>query len=87
MDIWHILSWILLGLVAGIIAKFLMPGRAPGGIIMTILLGIAGALVGGFLARHVFKWGGAEGFDIYSIVVAVAGACLLIFAFQFLRKR
>ncbi|HEY7059206.1 MAG TPA: GlsB/YeaQ/YmgE family stress response membrane protein, partial [Vicinamibacterales bacterium] len=46
-----ILSWILFGLVVGIIAKLLMPGRDPGGFIITILLGVAGALLGGFLGR------------------------------------
>ena len=46
----HILGWILFGLIVGAIAKFLMPGRDPGGWIVTILLGIAGSFVGGFLA-------------------------------------
>jgi len=53
----HILSWLLFGLIVGIIAKFLMPGRDPGGFIVTILFGIAGAFVGGFLAQLVGWYG------------------------------
>ena len=48
-----ILSWILLGLIAGALAKFIMPGRDPGGLIVTILIGIAGAIVGGFLGSFI----------------------------------
>ncbi|HKO01984.1 MAG TPA: GlsB/YeaQ/YmgE family stress response membrane protein, partial [Thermoanaerobaculia bacterium] len=47
----HILGWLLFGLIVGAIAKFLMPGRDPGGWIVTILLGIAGSFVGGFIAQ------------------------------------
>ena len=46
-----VLGWIVFGLIVGIVAKFLMPGRDPGGMIVTILLGIVGALVGGFIGR------------------------------------
>ena len=63
----NILSWILVGLVAGIIAKLLMPGRDPGGCIITILLGIAGALLGGFL-MGIFGFGGITGFNFYSVI-------------------
>ena len=54
-----ILSWIVFGLIAGVIAKLLMPGRDPGGCIVTMLLGVAGAFVGGFLFRLVTWDGGA----------------------------
>ena len=65
-----ILGWILFGLVVGVVAKLLMPGRDPGGMIMTILLGIGGALVGGFLGR-VLGWYG-EG-DPVGLLMAVMG--------------
>jgi uncharacterized membrane protein YeaQ/YmgE (transglycosylase-associated protein family) len=59
----RVIGWIIFGLVVGIVAKFLMPGRDPGGFIITILLGIAGALLGGFL-------GGAAGFTGRAIRLA-----------------
>jgi uncharacterized membrane protein YeaQ/YmgE (transglycosylase-associated protein family) len=71
----EILSWILFGLVVGALAKLVMPGKDPGGIIVTILLGIAGAFVGGFIAV-------AVGFGIGTIVLAVLGAMLLLFAYR-----
>jgi uncharacterized membrane protein YeaQ/YmgE (transglycosylase-associated protein family) len=73
-----IISWIVFGLLAGVIAKLLMPGRDPGGCIITMLLGIAGAFVGGFLygllaGREVFFQ-----FDLGSLVVAVLGAVIIL---------
>jgi len=70
--------WILFGLLAGAIAKLLMPGRDPGGWIVTMLLGIAGAFVGGFVG-HVIWGGGLTGFDLGSFVLAVLGAIVLLF--------
>jgi uncharacterized membrane protein YeaQ/YmgE (transglycosylase-associated protein family) len=72
------LIWIVLGLVAGIIAKFLMPGRDPGGFFVTILLGIVGALVGGFLAGTVLGVADVTGLNLESIIVAIVGAVILI---------
>ena len=67
-----ILSWILFGLVVGVIAKLLMPGRDPGGFIVTILLGIAGALVGGFVGRALGFYGENHGAGwIMSILCAI----------------
>jgi uncharacterized membrane protein YeaQ/YmgE (transglycosylase-associated protein family) len=79
-----ILSWILLGLLVGVLAKWLMPGPDPGGTIMTIILGIAGAFVGGFLASLV-GMGSVTGFDIRSLLVAVGGAVLLLWGNRRLR--
>jgi uncharacterized membrane protein YeaQ/YmgE (transglycosylase-associated protein family) len=79
--IWNILSWILVGLVAGVIAKLLMPGRDPGGCIITILLGIAGALLGGFLAG-LFGFGGITGFNLYTLIVAVLGSILILVLYR-----
>jgi len=76
-----ILTWILVGLVAGIIAKFIMPGRDPGGIIVTILIGIAGGMLGGFIASQL-NLGTMTGFDIRSLVIAVLGALLLLFIYR-----
>jgi uncharacterized membrane protein YeaQ/YmgE (transglycosylase-associated protein family) len=74
-----ILGWILFGLVVGIIAKFIMPGRDPGGIIMTIVLGIVGALLGGFIGQALGLYGPGEpaGF-----VGATLGAILVLWIYR-----
>jgi uncharacterized membrane protein YeaQ/YmgE (transglycosylase-associated protein family) len=72
-----ILSWILFGLLAGALAKWIMPGRQGGGCLMTTLLGIAGALIGGFIGS-LLGLGGVGGFDIRSLGLAVVGALLLL---------
>ena len=74
-----ILGWILFGLVVGIVAKFIMPGRDPGGIIVTILLGIVGALLGGYIgqALHLYGPGEPAGF-----VGATLGAILVLFVYR-----
>jgi uncharacterized membrane protein YeaQ/YmgE (transglycosylase-associated protein family) len=79
-----ILGWILFGLVVGIIAKLLMPGRDPGGIIITILLGIAGAVVGGWLGRVFGFYGPGEpaGF-----IMALVGAVLLLWIYRLATRR
>ena len=74
-----VLGWILFGLLVGVVAKLLMPGRDPGGMIVTILLGIVGALVGGFLGR-VLGWY-REG-DPVGVLMAVMGAILVLFVFR-----
>lgn len=81
-----ILTWILIGLLVGVLAKWLMPGDDPGGLVVTILLGIAGALVGGWIARLI-GLGGFAGFDIGSLVIAVLGAMLLLFVHRRIRAR
>jgi uncharacterized membrane protein YeaQ/YmgE (transglycosylase-associated protein family) len=74
-----IIGWILLGLVAGVIAKAIMPGDDPGGIIVTIVIGIVGALLGGFLASRVFGIAvNEEFFDLKTWVAAIAGALILL---------
>ena len=80
-----ILTWILFGLVVGIIAKLLMPGRDPGGFIVTILLGIAGALLGGFVGRAMGWYG--EG-DAAGWIVSILGAIVLLALYRMMvRKR
>ncbi|GAA2747770.1 MULTISPECIES: GlsB/YeaQ/YmgE family stress response membrane protein [Kitasatospora] len=78
-----VISWILLGLVAGAIAKFLLPGRDPGGLIITTLIGIAGSFVGGWLASKVLhKSISAHFFDPATWISAIAGALVLLIAYR-----
>ncbi len=79
-----ILSWILFGLVIGIIAKVLMPGRDPGGFIITILLGIAGALLGGFVGRAMGFYG--EG-QAAGWIMSIIGAVLLLLVYRMMARR
>jgi uncharacterized membrane protein YeaQ/YmgE (transglycosylase-associated protein family) len=81
-----ILSWIILGLVVGALAKWIMPGKDPGGILITILLGIAGALLGGFLASFV-GLGPVTGFNFGSLVIALVGALVLLWAYRKVKGR
>ena len=75
------LSWILLGLVVGVLAKWLLPGNDPGGIIVTILIGIAGAIVGGYLAT-LLGLGAVTGFNLGSLAIAIVGAILLLVVYR-----
>lgn len=79
-----ILGWILFGLVVGIVAKLIMPGKDPGGFIVTILIGIVGALVGGFLGRllNLYEPGQPAGF-----IVATLGAILLLWIYRVATRR
>jgi uncharacterized membrane protein YeaQ/YmgE (transglycosylase-associated protein family) len=80
-----ILSWIVMGLIVGMLAKFIMPGKDPGGCIITILIGIAGAFVGGFIASRL-GLGSVTGFDIRSILVAVGGAVILLILYRIIKR-
>ena len=75
MSIGAIIAWIIIGLIAGALAKLIMPGDDPGGIIVTILIGIAGAFIGGFLVGLIGLGGGGW---IWSIIVATIGAIRLL---------
>jgi uncharacterized membrane protein YeaQ/YmgE (transglycosylase-associated protein family) len=81
-----ILLWIVFGLVAGAVAKFIMPGPDPGGWIVTILLGIGGAVVGGMVATA-FGFGGMTSFDIRSLMVAIGGALILLAGYRLVANR
>ena len=76
-----ILAWIVFGLIAGALAKFILPGKQGGGFILTILLGIVGAIVGGFLGTHLLGFGDVSGFDLRSMAIAVGGALLVLFVY------
>ena len=84
MNIAQIVVWVVFGLVAGLLARWLVPGKASGGIVITILLGIGGALVGGYLGSLLGIQ--SSGF-IVSLALAVGGAVLLLFIYSFLVKK
>lgn len=77
------LGWVVIGLIAGVLAKWIMPGRDPGGIIITIILGIAGGLLGGWLATVI---GIGAGGNIWNLVLATAGAVLLLWIYRMVKK-
>ncbi len=78
-------GWIVVGLIAGALAKWIMPGKDPGGIIVTILIGIAGGLLGGFLASILpfFSTGGT----IWNLVLATVGAVILLWLYRVMKGR
>ncbi len=80
-----ILSWIIFGFIAGALAKLIMPGRDPGGFIITIILGIVGAVVGGFIATQL-GFGTVTGFNLPSFGIAILGAVVLLFAYRLIKK-
>jgi uncharacterized membrane protein YeaQ/YmgE (transglycosylase-associated protein family) len=81
-----IIAWIVVGLIAGALAKLIMPGDDPGGIIVTILLGIVGAFVGGFIV-NLLGGAGVSGFNLWSIVVATIGAIILLAVYRMVAGR
>ncbi len=81
-----ILAWIIFGLIAGAIAKWIMPGDDPGGFIVTIILGIVGAVVGGFLGSLILGTGGVDGFDFGSFVTAIIGAIIVLLIYRQIKK-
>ncbi|EDT3347183.1 GlsB/YeaQ/YmgE family stress response membrane protein [Salmonella enterica subsp. enterica serovar Hvittingfoss] len=81
-----IIAWIIFGLIAGVIAKLLMPGRDGGGFILTCILGIVGAVVGGWLATMFGIGGSISGFNLHSFLVAVVGAIVVLVIFRHLRR-
>jgi len=90
-----ILSWIIFGLIAGLIAKALMPGKDPGGCIITTILGIVGAVIGGFIGRALLGYGSANdtmgdvskpGF-LMSMLLAVVGAIIVLAVYRLISRR
>ena len=80
-----ILSWIVFGLIAGALARMLTPGTGPRGCLVTVGLGIAGAVVGGFIGTRL-GFGTVDGFDLRSFIIAILGAALLLAGYQMLGK-
>jgi Predicted membrane protein len=85
-----VIGWIVFGLIAGIIAKVIMPGKDPGGFIVTTLIGIVGAVIGGYLGQLLFGYGASGSGDVtrpgflMSLVLAVAGAIILLLLYRLL---
>jgi uncharacterized membrane protein YeaQ/YmgE (transglycosylase-associated protein family) len=81
-----IISWVVVGLIAGLLAKRFMPGTGPGGLIVTVLIGMAGASIGGFIVKLL---GGTEatGFNVWSILIATLGAIILLFLYGLIDRR
>ncbi len=82
-----ILAWIVVGLIAGILAKIAMPGPDPGGIILTVIIGIAGAVVGGLIVNAVLGRPGVTGFDLPTVLIATLGSVLLLAVYRFITRR
>ncbi|HEX6309589.1 MAG TPA: GlsB/YeaQ/YmgE family stress response membrane protein [Longimicrobiales bacterium] len=83
-----IISWIVFGLIAGSIAKFIMPGKDPGGCLGTIVIGILGAVIGGFVGTQLLGVGSVTGFNLRSFGIAILGAIILLVLYRlFLERR
>ncbi len=85
-DFWWLLVWVVLGLIAGAIAKVIMPGKDGGGYITTALLGMAGSLVGGFLASFLNLAQGSMGF-VASLIAAIVGSLVLLVIYRLVTGR
>jgi|TARA_B100000614_G_scaffold248830_1_gene257177 uncharacterized membrane protein YeaQ/YmgE (transglycosylase-associated protein family) len=85
IDAMGIIAWIIFGLIAGAIAKLIMPGKDPGGFIVTIIIGILGAVVGGWIGTAL-GFGDVSGFNIGSFIIAVIGAIVLLIIYRVVRK-
>jgi uncharacterized membrane protein YeaQ/YmgE (transglycosylase-associated protein family) len=83
----NLFTWVLLGLVAGGLAKLIFPGKDPGGCLATMFIGIIGAVIGGFLGTTVFGWGTVTGFNLKSVGIAVAGSLVLLALFRLITHR
>ncbi|MGH3620975.1 MAG: GlsB/YeaQ/YmgE family stress response membrane protein [Sciscionella sp.] len=82
-----ILGWIVLGLIIGIIAKLIMPGRDGGGLIMTVLLGVVGAIVGGFIGRSLFGTDLGGFFDLRTWILGLVGALVVLGIYRLVTRR
>jgi uncharacterized membrane protein YeaQ/YmgE (transglycosylase-associated protein family) len=83
----NLFTWILLGLLAGGIAKLIFPGKDPGGCLVTVGIGIVGALIGGFLGTTLFGWGTVTGFNLKSLGIAILGSLILLALFRLVSRR
>ena len=80
-----IFSWIIMGLIVGVLAKWIMPGKDPGGLIVTICIGIAGAFVGGFIGS-LLGIGSVSGFNMISFLLSIGGAILLLILYRVIKR-
>lgn len=86
MSIGTIIAWIVVGLIAGGLAKLIMPGKDPGGIIITLIIGLIGAVIGGWIVGF-FGGSGASGLNVWSIIVAIIGAIVLLGIYRLVAGR
>ena len=82
-----ILTWLLFGLIAGGVAKLIMPGKDPGGCLITSLIGMLGSVIGGFLGKWLFDMEQSVQFDVRSLGVAILGAMVLLLIYRLLVRR
>jgi uncharacterized membrane protein YeaQ/YmgE (transglycosylase-associated protein family) len=82
-----IVAWLVVGLIAGVLAKLAMPGPDPGGIGITIVVGIVGALLGGFIINRILSGPGVTGINLSSILAATLGSVILLAVYRFLTRR
>lgn len=81
----EIISWVVVGLIAGLLARWIMPGSGPAGFIITALIGMAGASIAGFIVR-LLGGAGATGFNVWSILIATLGAIILLFVYGLMAR-
>lgn len=79
------ITWIVLGLIVGILAKWIMPGKDGGGFFMTVILGVIGAMVGGYVST-LLGMGDVTGFNLSSIIIATVGALIVLFIYNKVRS-
>ena len=83
-----LLSWLVFGLLAGALAKLIMPGKDPGGCLVTIILGITGSVLGGLISERFIGWGRVDGFTLRSLGIAILGSIVLLGLYRlFLQRR
>jgi uncharacterized membrane protein YeaQ/YmgE (transglycosylase-associated protein family) len=83
----NILSWVIFGLIAGAIAKLVVPGKDPGGCLVTIGIGILGAMLGGLIGTRVLHFGPVTGFNVRSLAIAILGSIVLLVVYRLLVGR
>jgi uncharacterized membrane protein YeaQ/YmgE (transglycosylase-associated protein family) len=81
----EIISWVVVGLIAGLLARWIMPGSGPAGFVITALIGMAGASIAGFIVR-LLGGAGATGFNVWSILIATLGAIILLFVYGLMAR-
>jgi uncharacterized membrane protein YeaQ/YmgE (transglycosylase-associated protein family) len=87
MAVPDVIVWIVFGLVAGALAKLIMPGKDPGGCLVTSMIGLLGALIGGFIGTRIFAFGRVTGFNVRSLGIAILGSVILLLAYRLIVVR
>jgi uncharacterized membrane protein YeaQ/YmgE (transglycosylase-associated protein family) len=83
----EVLVWMVFGLIAGALAKLIMPGKDPGGCLVTAFIGLLGAVIGGFIGDRLFGFGRVTGFNVRSLGIAIVGAIVLLLVYRMLIAR